>query len=459
MEFTIFLFTTIVLAIIGIFSVYLLAKELFDNDLFIFLAAFVFSISPLFISYTHWNVTTRGIFVTFLPLFVWALMKTANSLKLRYTIPAFLFLILLTTMHRIFVLIPFVLVAFAFGILTVKFEIQGKPINAPYAIKLFIFLFLFLGLFVIQFTGKGLQPPSPEYFTSSLFQGSSPIIILLNIGVNYATGITPLLIFLPVGVVALFSKAAKEAGVERFLLLISLLIILIISNKQYGRTFSLLFIAILVAYSLSILIKKPERRKKLVCSFLIFVLIATTAFSAWIPIYRGSSPSESWRAPFQMTEYTYNLGLFVGNHTTNNVKTVSNDEVIGGRVSAVSGISYNFPSGPTILICDIVSKEELKIEQLTMAEFIASPKTFWNLYDWSEPGLYYGARHRTGLEKYPNSEYEEKIFKMYGFEYLIERKGSRSYQSLVERAHKNADKTYDNGFESLWHLKDFLEWG
>ena len=459
MEFTIFLFTSIVLATLGIFSVYLLAKELFNNDLFIFLSAFIFSISPLFISYTHWNATTRGIFIALLPLFVWALMKLANTLKLRYAILAFSILILLTTMHRMFILIiPFVVVAFVFGILTVKFEIRGKPINAPYVAKLFVFLFLFLGLFVMQFTGKGLQPLSSEYFTSSLFQGSSPVIVLLNIGVNYAAGITPLLIFLPVGLVALFSKAAKEAGVERFLLLISLLIILVISNKQYGRTFSLLFISILVAYSLTILILKLEKRKKFVCIFSIFVLIAATAFSAWIPLYRASSPSESSSVSFQMTEYTYNLGLFMKSHTANNVKTVSSDEIIGGRVTAVSGTSYNFPSGPTVLICDIVGKEELKVEQLTMAEFITNLRAFWRLYDWLPPGFYYDARHRTSLEKYPNGESEKKIFKIYGFDYLIEREGSRLYESLVERAHKNADKTYDNGFESLWHLKDFLEW-
>ena len=456
MELIIFLFTTI-LAILGIFSAYLLAKELFDNDLFVFLSAFVFSISPLFISYTSWNAGMRGIFITLLPLFVWGLLKTANTLKLRYTIPAFLFLILLATMHRMFILIiPFVVVAFAFGILTVKFEIRGKPINAPYGIKLFIFIFLFLGLFVIQFImGKGLQPPSSEYHRSLLFQGSSPIIVLLNIGVNYTTGISPLLIFLPIGLVALFPKAAKEGGVERFLLLISLVLILIISNKQYGRTFSLIFISILIAYSLSLVVRKIERRKKVVCSFLIFVLLAATAFSAGIPIFRASLSSDSSSSvPFRMTEYTHNLGLFMRNHTANNVKTVSNNELIGLRVSAISGTSYNFPAGPTLLVCDIISKEQMKVEQLTMAEFITNLDQFWRLYDWSSPGLYYPARHGYGLERNPNSEYEKKIFKIYGFDYLIERKGSRSYNSLVERTRKKAYKTYDNGLENLWYFDD-----
>ena len=453
MEFTIFVVATIMFGTLGIFSAYLLAKELFGSDLVAFLCAFIFSISPLFISYTHWNVTARGMFITFLPLFIWGLVKFANSLKLRYTIPIFLFLLLLITTHRIFVLIPLVLVVFAFGILDVKFGIHGRPINAPYVTKLFVLLFLFLCLFVIQFTGKGLQEPSSEYSVSSLFQGSSPIVMLLNIGVNYATGISPLLIFIPVGLAALFRKGAKEAGAERFLLLALLLITLIITNRQYGRTFSLIFISLLIAYSLFMIIEKIERQKKIVCSFLILVLLVATAFSAWIPMYRGSSSGSS-NVPFCMAEYTCNLGLFMGNHTANNVKTISNDERIGLRVSAVSGTSYNFPAGFALLMCDIVSKEQLRVEQVTMAQLIVNPETLWRLHDWSEPGFYYTARHRTALERYPNGEYEKSIFKIYGFKYLIEREGSRSYRSLVERTRKKAYKTYDNGFEKLWYFDD-----
>ena len=446
---------TMMLGILGIFSVYLLARELFQDDLFSFLSAFIFSVSPLFVAYTHWNATTRGMFIALLPFFIWGLLKTANTLKLKYLTLALLILALLTTVHRMFILIiPFIVLAFVFGILTVRFEIRGRPINTTYKAKLFAFVVLFIVIFAIQFImGKGLQPPSEEYYQSSLFKGSSPAVILSNIALNYATGITPLIILLPFGLIALFLKASKEGGAERFLLITLLLAVLIISNKQYGRTFSMLFMVILVAYSLTLIARRVG--KKTVCLLLILILAGNIAFTNWIYLYRRSASEETLR--FEMSEHIHNLGIFIRDHCHENTITLSDNEIIGLRVSATSEKSYEFPSGPTLLICGLVKKEQMRVEILSLAQFITNLREFWKLYDWIYPGTYYDGRHRFGLERNSFDYYGISIFKYYNFSYLIESGHPLYHFLLAKRIKTNANKIYDNGFEKLWDMKNFLQ--
>lgn len=102
-EKTILLFC-IFLGTIGILSSYLMAREISKNRSFIFLVTFFFSFSPIFVHFTLWTVSTRGMFITLLPLFIWCFLRFENSGKRLFLPLAFLFFILLIPVHHMFAL-------------------------------------------------------------------------------------------------------------------------------------------------------------------------------------------------------------------------------------------------------------------------------------------------------------------------------------------------------------------
>ena len=65
----------IICGLLGIFGSYLVAKQIFNNDLYIFLVVFGFSTCEIFLTYTSWTMTTRGLFIAILPFFIFLILR------------------------------------------------------------------------------------------------------------------------------------------------------------------------------------------------------------------------------------------------------------------------------------------------------------------------------------------------------------------------------------------------
>lgn len=100
----IILFFSIFLGIMGTLFSYLMAREILDDRFFRFLVVFCFSVSPIFLSVTSWTASTRGMFIAFLPLFIWCFLRFGNSNKKEYIVLAFFLFIMLIPVHGMFIL-------------------------------------------------------------------------------------------------------------------------------------------------------------------------------------------------------------------------------------------------------------------------------------------------------------------------------------------------------------------
>ena len=80
MEWTIWLFS-LVGGVFSMFAAYLMAGAIKDNDLFKFLVAFAYSLSPGILLHSTFNASTRGLFTMLLPLFIYLLLKTRNYFR------------------------------------------------------------------------------------------------------------------------------------------------------------------------------------------------------------------------------------------------------------------------------------------------------------------------------------------------------------------------------------------
>jgi len=104
MRWVIFLYCVFI-GLLSMFTSYLMAGEIFDNDLFKLLVAFGFSTSPGVLAYTTWTIPTRGLFVVLAPLLIYMLLKCRLSIKyipLTFILTTFLF----ATHHLFYFLIP-----------------------------------------------------------------------------------------------------------------------------------------------------------------------------------------------------------------------------------------------------------------------------------------------------------------------------------------------------------------
>ena len=110
MEGTIWIAATF-FGVLSVFTAYLMAKEIRDDFLFAFSVAFVYSTSRIFIAFTNWTVTTRGLFITLLPLLIWSLLRSCNQKeeRLNYLLLSVGVLILLGTIHHLVFFTPLIL--------------------------------------------------------------------------------------------------------------------------------------------------------------------------------------------------------------------------------------------------------------------------------------------------------------------------------------------------------------
>jgi len=117
MRWVIFLYC-ILLGIFSIFTAYLMAGAIMDNDLFKFMAAFAFSTSPAILGYSTWTIPARGLFVVLTPLLVYMLLKCRGYIRY-ISLTLFFAVFMYATHHLIYFLFP---VFFAFFVLLVLFK-------------------------------------------------------------------------------------------------------------------------------------------------------------------------------------------------------------------------------------------------------------------------------------------------------------------------------------------------
>jgi hypothetical protein len=120
MRWVIFLYC-ILLGILSMFTAYLMAGAISDDDVFKFLAAFAFSTSPAVLNYSTWTIPARGLFVVLAPLLVYMLLKCRGYMR---CIPLTIFfaVFLYATHHLIYFMLP---VFFAFFVILLLFRLNG----------------------------------------------------------------------------------------------------------------------------------------------------------------------------------------------------------------------------------------------------------------------------------------------------------------------------------------------
>lgn len=422
MRWVIFLYCVFI-GLLSMFTAYLMAGEIIDNDLFKLLVAFGFSTTPAILGYTTWTIPTRGLLVVLAPLLIYLLSKCRISIKyvpLTFLLAIFLF----ATHHLFYFLIP---AFFALFILTICFKFKNH-VNMKISEKLTPFIPI--GGFLCMY--------SIPFFTGRFIEHSK----YAPIDASYVRYIGILILFAIGGLAYIIFKQNKCFG-EWFLLLTLIMLTPFIYEQTYMKWFLPIFLVPLAAIGLINILRASEKRKYVLPVVTIFLLL-TVSFSGYyqfLHTYRTSPFNERY-----IEESTYKAGRWMGDNI--NGSAISNDKSFGDRIFATSETTYLLT--PYVIVAQIYGFVSVNI-----SEFKRHPITeedFWF-------GSYEGPAIGETTWEFVNALWWSP--QEFNVSYVVENRRCRgnvywhhgSYSSkLLHLAYNEKNCIFDSGNINIWEL-------
>jgi len=308
------------------FAGYIVAGEIYDNDLFKFLVAFGFSTCQGILTYTTWTAPARSPFIIILPLFLYALLKSRKH-HLRFgLITLILALLLLATHHLVFYLIPIFAACF---LVTLVYKLKEHIDVIKRVIKRSENL---MPLFVISGFCLMLAYPFMTHKFMTVGGRWTNLALMFNEYPRYIG----ILVFFAVGGFAYLVFKQKKSYEEWSLLTMLLFLSVFVFEERYMKWFILIF-AILLAgvgfMNLTKLREDEEKKKHAILAIIIFLLLSVS-FSGYFQFLNFHSKPSSTMERY-IEDSTYTTGLWIKESL--NGKGICNDRWIGWRIGAISG--------------------------------------------------------------------------------------------------------------------------
>lgn len=414
---------------IGIFSMltaYLMAGELFNDDVFKFLVAFGISTSPLVVSYTTWSIPTRPLLIVFVPFTVYLLLKSRNSIKCSSLIIPLVFF-LFATHHLFFFLLP---VFFVYFILVFHMKLKRFvkfPRISPKAEFILVLMGFFLFFLVPFGAGKFLEKSryAPIYID---YIRQTGLLIVFGVG----------------GFSYLVAKQKKSFG--EWLLLFSLMILtMFIYNDTYMKDFLPIFLIPVAGLGLLNITKSSVQRKNIPLLVLTVVMIVSISFTAYYQFLREYPVNIDSR---YIEDSTYRTGTWMKEYS--NGSAISNNDLYGRRICAASD-TVHFLTTSSIL------DTTYNFTSINISDFKRYPissEEFW-FSGYNGPDV--GAKQWEAVNMLQESPSYNNIL------YVVEdTRGEGNIlwnhqaekSKILQTAHDSGNLAYDSGRGKIWRLID-----
>jgi len=418
----------IFLAIFTIFIAYIMAGVIINDDLFKFLVAFGLSLAPAILAYTSWTTSSRGFFVVLTILFIYLLLKSHNSI-LKYSPLIFvLILLLFSTHHYAYFLIP---IFVSYVIVAISFKLRGliKLVKIPEKLTPFI-----------PITGFFLMYSIP-FFTRHFIVGHSRYIDWES----YIRYIGFFVIPAAGGLIYLIFKRDKKHG-EWFILMFAILLTPFICNSLYMRFFFPIFAILFAGIGLKNALEVKGKKKKYAAVTVVIVILLSISFSGFYQHWRThterSEPLHKW----YMEETPYTGGLWIKDNIDMNKRLICNDYRTARRIFAMSEVpTFIWDADVCLLTYGFANESDitlLKNSPLTEEFYMDAP-----YIDTTVPKIRWYGNNLWDREE----EFAEKVINRFNLSYAIKDNiiGENTFSRTLKEKKNNL---YDNGRIQVWSL-------
>ena len=454
LEHTILLFS-IFLGLLGMFTSYILAKEIFNDDVYSILISFFYSLSPVFINYTYWEASTRSMFLAILPLVLWLFIRHGYKYKVKYIFMLLLVSVFLLATHRTAIFLVFV----TFGYLVSLFSSHlfkeylyrryPKVANVHFTYLLLIISFL---LFLVQFSEFAVFSLK-DYTTGYLYTGNDFIKILLNMSADYVGKMGIALLFVIVGFIKLLSKERKNVG-EAFILLNVIIFLPLMGLENYSPLILSPFLIISGAVGVFTIIDIFKKWKMSAPIILFICIISSVVFSFYMISHWDLNEDSIYGE-------TVASAAFVKERCNGTV--VANTGDLASKMTSFStvptiplGGPYAIAAPPNQLSYSFINQEDIDVRPLRFSELKPSSDTLYaiinspsnNNIDW-----------RTIMaNNYWNNE-SRNLYSKYNIGLVIESGYPSRYlywswrpSNLLISLKNSGNKIYSNNMETIYSI-------
>lgn len=444
MESTILLYSMI-LGIFSIFAVYLMAGVIWNNDIFKFLAAFVFSASQGIITKTTWTGHSRTLFIIALPLFIYLLLST-RTFKVRFGVLTFIVFVLFSVTHHFTYFVIPIIIGY---LVIVMFYTAGKyfkSIRIPENFANFAMLGCFLIMFVASYFNRSLWWSDPAFLRS---EGASSVYVWLSDVMleQYVRYIGVLIILVVSGYIYLVFKRNKRF--EEWVLLMCIAgLAPLLYIATYAKWFVLPFACLLIGIALTNIVGTEAKKKKYRTTFVIILLLSSIIFTGYYQyLHFLNDPDPHTR---YLEERTYVGGLWMKDNIDKNKNMIS-DNYIGHRVFSTSEVPTLTGVAAADLAYGFVDPGELEVEQFyspySVDFYFKDPydaiNDTYTHTDWHVNQILMGDINDHGGRAY-------RFTQRFNLSYYIENKDIR--KRLSQSVQQTKDCFYDNGKICVWDL-------
>ncbi len=455
----------------GTVGAYIAARALRDDDRLALAAALIFTTAPFFVKDTSWVGSARGYVTALVPILFWLFLRHMQTRDPRILVMMLGVVLLMGVIHRMGFLAIILLVAYAFSLpfhrvtqqlrfLLTRYESAFRISSTAIAVG------GFLGLFYIQFLFPGLAGADvvQQYGNGAFLHGTSFPILVANMLLSLVGKIG---ILMPLAVIGMIKLAwsRPKGDRDKFLLIAVLVMIPLISLRDYIAEFLTYLFAILVVLPIFVPTRLPLRRtsrqasrRRTVALIVIGVLLLTSIVSSWVLksywqdtyVTDGPIPDSLYSAALYMTWQTHGT-------------TLSNQGLSAGRLTAISGLpvlpiggASEHWFGPQQLTFGFVNQSEVQVRPVALTSISFYTDTIFAPFGVPNAKDDYEAMFYGNLAN-PTTQH---LFQEYRVQYLfVDSTHKTEFQSYIWRpspmtvqAEAQTYTVYASGDYSLWYL-------
>jgi len=347
---------------------FVLSMEFRRDEALALVVAGLFSLSPRLVSGLLWEIPTRTLFSTLVPLLMWLLLRFHRSRNLLWLGHVGVVLAIMMSAHRLTVLMAGFFIAF---ILTEIILVVSRTLRIRYAayalrpqFRRMANLVVLTSFFVFSISLITVGGILSTYGVGRVGFGSGVVLELSNLGASLARSAGFLVAIVPIGVVAVYQGRMKEFK-EPFLLMVLLVLLPTLTLRQYAGYYIIAPTALFTGFGVWWFVEKLRSRTARIA--LVSVALAVTVLSSAYVVNFDLQVQ-----PF-LDDTSYVSGVYAQWRTEGTL--IANDGILASKIYLVAGHPY-LPVGgattpfqsPELLLFGFVNRSSLAIVQIPVGD-------------------------------------------------------------------------------------------